>query len=109
MLQTVRPHLSESVALLSCMTKVQRPSVSTFSALNFADTVDKYLRDLMVDVANEDDGIQEKLMDAAEQKGTFESDEKAINKMITQVCMHVPRCVLFMRVEQQPRSNFSGV
>lgn len=51
-------------------------------------TVDSYLRTLMLQAASEDDGVQELLMDAVEQKGTFESDDKALNNTIGKVRNH---------------------
>lgn len=47
--------------------------------------MDSYLRDLMLQAASEDGNVQEMLMDAVEQKGTFESDDKALNNTIGKV------------------------
>lgn len=44
----------------------------------------------MLQAASEDDGVQDMLMDAVEQKGTFQSDDKALNNMIGKVRTHSP-------------------
>jgi NAD(P)H-nitrite reductase large subunit len=52
------------------------------NAIFVADTVDMRLHDMMKAVVHKADGTQDLLAEAVEQKGTFESDDTALNKTI---------------------------